>query len=431
MSLGNRIAFSVDVEGLVNRFHGMNTRCLAVLPGSWGINLSRNFLSIGLFAGLVVAILLGGLLSGRAEEPDAKYMRSYYAIEKADALAKKGQTDEAKAKYLEAQAALKDIRAISPAWNTKAVAYRLTYVTERIETLSKPPAPPDVPGTGDAKTGAGSSAQPSGVDVKLLSAGNEPRKALRLAPKAGDMQKAMMTLQMAMGPGGGELMKIPAIKIAFEVETKSVAPEGINNEIRIEDVTLDEASGGAPQMAEAMKAALGTVKGMVIANTITDRGASRKVEVKYPPGADPTARQSMEQMKDSFMNAQVLLPEEAVGPDAKWEMKQKIKTQGMTIDQKVTQHLVAVEENVLTIESVIEQSAANQKIANPAMPQLKMDLSKLTGSSKGQMTVDLSKILPTKAAINGGAEMSLSTGSGAQATSMTMKTEANITIEAR
>ena len=184
-------------------------------------------------------------------------------------------------------------------------------------------------------------------------------------------------------------------------------------------------------MAEAMKAALGTVKGMVVANTITDRGASKKVEVKYPAGADPTARQSMEQMKDSFMNAQVVLPEEAVGPDAKWEIKQKIKTQGMTIDQKVTQHLVSVEENVLTMESLIEQSAANQKVANPAMPQLKVDLTKLTGSSKGQMTVDLSKILPTAATIDGGAEMLMSAGSGAQAASMTMKTEASIKIEAQ
>lgn len=414
----------------------MNTRCIAVLPGSRGIKLSRDFLSIGLFAGLVVAILVAGLLSVRAEEADAKYMRSYYAIEKADALAKKGQTDEAKAKYIEAQAVLKDIKAISPMWNPKAVAFRMNYVTERIETLSKPPAPPDAPGTGDtksvAKSAVGSGAQPSGVDVKLLSAGNEPRKALRLAPKAGDTQKALMTLQMAMGPGGGELMKIPAIKIALQIETKSVTPEGdINNEMRIEDVTLDEASGGAAQMAEAMKAGLGTVKGMVVASTITDRGVSKKVEVKYPAGADPTARQAMEQMKDSFMNTQVVLPEEAVGPDAKWEIKQKIKTQGMTIDQKVTQHLVSVAENVVTMESVIEQSAANQKVANPAMPQLKVDLTKLTGSSKGQMTVDLSKVLPTAATIDGGAEMLMSAGSGPQAASMTMKTEANIKIEAQ
>ena len=131
------------------------------------------------------------------------------------------------------------------------------------------------------------------------------------------------------------------------------------------------------------------------------------------------------------MNAQIVLPEEAVGADAKWEIKQKVKTQGMTIDQKVTQHLVGVTENVLTFETVIDQSAANQKVANPAMPQLKVDLTKLTGSSKGQMTVDLSKILPTTATIDGGAEMLMSSGSGAQAATMTMKTEANIKIESK
>ena len=410
----------------------MNTRCIAVLPGAGIVKLSGNFLRTRLFAQLFGALLvLGSLLTGRAEETDAKYMRSYYAIEKADALAKKGQTDEAKTKYLEAQKVLKDIKAISPTWNSKAVAYRMNYVTERIETLSKPPAPPEVEGTGDAKVSVGSGAKVQGVEVKLLSAGNEPRKALRLVPKAGDKQKAEMTLQLSMGMGGGEAMKIPAIKLTFDVETKSVTPEGdISSELRIEDVTLDEA-GGAAEMAEAMKGTLGTVKGMVIANTISDRGATKQVEVRFPPGADPGARQSMEQMKDSFLNAQVVLPEEPVGADAKWEVMQKVKTQGITIDQKVTQHLIAVEENVLTIESVIEQSAANQKVTNPAAPQLKMDLTKLTGSSKGQMTVDLSKILPTTATIDGGAEMLMTTGSGAQAATMTMKTEANIKIESK
>src|SRR5262245_51377407 len=132
----------------------MNTRCIAVLPDSWGIKLSRDFRSTRLFTGLLVAIMFGGLLEVRAEEPDAKYMRSYYAIEKADALVKKGQIDEAKAKYHEVQDVLKDIRTISPTWNSKAVAYRLSYVTERIESLSNPPAAPDVEGTG-SKSGAG------------------------------------------------------------------------------------------------------------------------------------------------------------------------------------------------------------------------------------------------------------------------------------
>jgi len=405
----------------------MNTRCIAVPPGAGVVKLSGNIGRTRAFTRLIVALVLGSFLMVQAEEPDSKYMRSYYAIEKADALAKKGQTDEAKTKYLEAQKVLKDIKAISPTWNSKAVSYRLNYVTERIETLSKPPVPAEVEGTEDANATVGSGAKAPGADVKLLSAGNEPRKALRLAPKAGDKQKAEMTLQMSMGTSGGEMMKIPAIKLALEVETKSVTPEGdISTEVLIEDVTLD-AEGAAPQMAEAMKATFGTVKGMVIANTLSDRGATKKVEVRFPPGADPAARQSMEQMKDSFMNAQVVLPEEAVGPDAKWEVSQKLKTQGMTIDQKVTQHLVTVEESVLTIESMIEQSAANQKVANPAMPQLKMDLTKLTGASKGQVIVDLSKMLPTTATIEGGAEMLMSAGPQ----TMTMKTEVNIKIEAK
>jgi len=409
----------------------MNTRCIGVLPGSRGIKLSKNFLRTKLLVGLAVASLLGSLAMTRAEEPDAKYMRSYYAIEKGDTLAKKGQTDEAKAKYLEAQAALKDIKAISPNWNSKAVSYRMSYVTERIESLSQPAATNAALTVDGAKSVTGSGgALPQGMQVKLLSAGGEPRTVLRFAPKAGESQKTLITLQMAMGAGGGELMKIPAIKISFDAQTKGVSAGDINNEIKIEDIGIEEGGDGNP-VADAMKASFGSAKGMVILSTVSDRGAVKKTEVKFPPGADPATRQSMEQMKDSLLNAQVILPEEAVGPDAKWEVTQKLKAQGMTIDQKVTSHLIAIDGNVLTIESTIDQSAANQKITNPAMPQLKMDLTKLTGSSKGQATVDLTKVLPTGASITGGAEMQMTTGSGGSAASMAMKTEMSLKIESK
>ena len=410
----------------------MTTRCNQILPADSTAKPTRNFKRNWPFGWFVLALLLAACSSAQAEEPDAKYMRSYYAIEQADSLAKRGQTEAAKAKYQAAQAALKDLKNISPTWNTKAVAYRLSYVNERIESLSQPPAPAATEVAGDAKATAQSGALAPGTEVKLLSAGAEPRQALRLQVKSGETQKAVMTLQMAMSMGGaGELMKIPAIKMDLDAEIKGVNAGDINCETRLGDVGIESEAGSAPQLVDAMKASFGNLKGMVIVSTISDRGSSKKAEVKLPPGADASARQSMEQMKESFLNSQVVLPEEPVGPDAKWEVKQKIKSQGMTIDQTTTHHLVSMEGNVLNIESSIEQSAANQKVANPAMPQLKVDLTKMTGKSKGQLTVDLTKVLPTAATINGGAEMVMSAGAGAQAQSMTMKMGANIKIESK
>lgn len=380
---------------------------------------------------LTAALLLGAATVGRTEEPDAKYMRIYSTIEKADALAKRGQVAEAKSKYEEAQTALKDLKALNPNWNTKAVAYRLSYVTEKLDGLSRPGPAPTASAAPNTSTMAGAGALPAGTEIKLLSPGAEPREPLRLQVKPGEVQSAVMTLQLGMGGAAG-MMKLPAIALTLSAEPKSVGENGdIVAETKVEDVSVGADAAGAAPMAEVLRQTMDGIKGMTIASTISDRGFNRRAEAKLPAGADAAARHAMEQMKDSLVNTQFMLPAEPVGPGAKWEIKQKLKSQGMTIDQTTTHHLLSREGTVLSVESTIAQSAAHQKIANPAMPQLKVDLTKMTGSSKAQFTVDLTKLLPTAATIDGGSELVMSAGAGAQAQAMNMNVEASIKLEAK
>src|SRR5206468_12492146 len=119
------------------------------------------------------------------------------------------------------------------------------------------------------------------------------------------------------------------------------------------------------------------------------RGLTPATEPKVPAGADPQIRQVMERMKESVATLASPFPEEAIGPGAKWEAKVLLKSQGMTIDQSATYQLAALEDERLTVRSTIAQHAANQKIQNPAMPGLKMDLTKMTGTGTGEVTFDL------------------------------------------
>src|ERR1035437_4195643 len=102
----------------------------------------------------------------------------------------------------------------------------------------------------------------------------------------------------------------------------------------------------------------------------------------------------MDQMKSFVTQLVAPLPEEAVGPGAKWEVKMPIKTQGMTIDQTVTYEVASLEGERLTTKSTVVQHAANQKIQNPAMAGLKMDLTKMIGNGTGESTSDLAPTLP-------------------------------------
>src|ERR1035441_10832463 len=92
------------------------------------------------------------------------------------------------------------------------------------------------------------------------------------------------------------------------------------------------------------------------------------MEFKGPSGVDAQTRQVMDQMRDSFSSIAAPLPEEAVGPGARWEAKIPIKSQGMTIDHTGTSELVSIEGDRLTTKSTFTKRASNQKVESPAMP---------------------------------------------------------------
>jgi hypothetical protein len=242
--------------------------------------------------------------------------------------------------------------------------------------------------------------------------------------------KTAMDMQIADTPG--QAMKMPAMTMTMDVAVKDVSADGdITFETVMGDTSVADEEGVLPQVTEAMKTALGGVKGLSSAGTMSNRGLSKANEVKLPPGAAPQLRQSLDQLKESLASAAVPLPEAAIGPGGKWEVKQKLKSQGMTIDQTGTYELVSVEGDKLTVRSVLVQQAANQKIQNPAMPTMKVDVTKMTGSANGESTLSLAQLLPELATIEARSEVSMEMNIGGQKQAMTMKSEMNIRLESK
>jgi hypothetical protein len=227
-------------------------------------------------------------------------------------------------------------------------------------------------------------------------------------------------------------MKIPTIKMTLGSTVKEVADNGdITYEIAMGDISLSDEPGGLPEVAEAMKAVFAGTKGLAGTGTASSRGFSKGVEFKSPVGSNPQTRQFMDQMKETFAQLAAPLPEEAVGPGAKWEVKMPLKSQGMTIDQMATYEVVTLEGERLTTKSTIVQHAANQKIQNPVMPTLKMDLTKMVGSGSGERTFDLAHLLPASGTGKVHTETSMSMNMGGQKQAMTMKMDLNLKFEAK
>ena len=379
-------------------------------------------------------VLFGTLLmfcgAARAEDVDDQYVHVLVLMQQGDVLKTSGDNTAAVAKYRAAQAALAAFRKDHPDWNVKVVNYRSnTIVAKIIEITGEAP-----PGT--ITTGAQSSASTSGQTVKLLEAGAEPRTMLRLHPKAGDKQTVLITMKMAMDMKMGETQmpatKLPPMAMTMDVTVNSVSPDGdIDYDTVISDAIVIDDPEAQPLVVEGMKKALASLKGLTGTRSITSRGIVKKAETKVPPGIDPQTRQIMDQMRDTMANLSHPFPEEAIGPGAKWETKTPIKSQGLTISQAGTYELVSVEGDRVTAKSTITQSAANQKMPSPAMPTMKMDLTKMTGKSTGNINFDLAQVMPPDLTLDMHADMLMAMNNGGQKQNMSMTMDMNLRVETK
>jgi hypothetical protein len=369
---------------------------------------------------LVSLILLGLLFtfsSARAADPNDEYLNIYGLVQQADTLSANGQIAPAIAKYREAQLALRSFQKNHVGWNSKVVAFRLNYVGEKIATLSEKGSMSTVADPSNPKGQGGSKAQavrdPSQPQVKRLNPGAEPRKVLRLHPKPGDKQTLVintkMTVEMKMGELQNPPMKLPTMSTTMETLIKSVSTEGdINYETVITDAGVADEPGVSPMIADPMKSALAKVKGLTGAGIISDRGFFKTMDSKVTAGTDAQTRQMMDQINDSFSRVATPLPEEAVGPGAKWEVRAPVKSQGMTIDQKVTYELVSLEGERAGAKATLAQNASNQKIENPMMPGVKVDVTKMTGTGSKDITFDLAQLFPPVTTVDAHSELNMS-----------------------
>ncbi len=361
-----------------------------------------------------------------AAEPEDDFLDIVAQIHEADTLSASGKDAPAVTLYKQAQTNLFAFRKNNPTWNTKMVALRLTYLQDKT-----------TPASPTAQSQAAGKPQPAkgGKEVKLLQAGGEQRQALRLKPEVGAKQSLNLNFKMAMEVKMGAVQppatKIPAIDIPMELTVKAVADNGdITYELVMGEPSIVEETGIAPQVMEAMKASLTGLKGSSGTGRISDRGLTLAWDLKTA-GADPQSKQLMDQMKDWLANIALPLPEEPVGPGARWEAKTPLKSQGIAINQTATYELVSLEGSQVTIKSSVTQSAGSQKIQNPTMPGMPLDLIKMTGTGAGDSTMDLAKAFPVTVTAKSRSELTMSMTMGGQKQAMSMKNDLTLKLESK
>ncbi len=227
------------------------------------------------------------------------------------------------------------------------------------------------------------SPRPGEPVVKLLEPGTEPRKVLRLQPKAGDKQTVAFTMKMAMEPG--PFADMPPVVETTEITIQKVFPSGdIVYESVIKDFSVMAGAGTPARALADMKAVAASAKGLITSGVVSSRGYSRWTEIKHRKSdkALPAIVRMLQGTADMALH-NILLPEEAIGAGGKWEVRSESQRGVGT----VVYEIASIEENRVTARVASTVSGSNQNAKGPVM----------TGDGSGEMTIDLARIIPTKA----------------------------------
>jgi Flp pilus assembly protein TadD len=148
---------------------------------------------------VVLLVLFCAVVCGRAQGLDDEYVQIFRQIQEADSLSTTAPS-QALAKYLDAQAALDRLHKGSPDWNTRIVNYRLSYLADKIATLS--PANSN-PAPNESKTASpGNTAQrpPATTAADALNQLNELQQRFGQVQSDNALLQAKLKEALAMRP---------------------------------------------------------------------------------------------------------------------------------------------------------------------------------------------------------------------------------------
>lgn len=250
-------------------------------------------------------------------------------------------------------------------------------------------------------SGAGPAAvAPDEVKVELIEAGQQPRRELRLAPKAGLKQtvetRVNMTMSQSMSGMEMPAPDMPAMVTTAEMEVKEVAANGdITLSQKITNADIVETDETDPMVADMMRQQLKGMIGIGGTSVVTNRGIVKESKFEGQAGADEATLAQMRGMADTLRQAATPFPVEAVGVGAKWKVNSKIEQNGIKLDQTTTIELVGLKDDSVELKVTIEQSAKDQKITAPGLPPGASVLVKsMNSKGDGRMVIRFDRVSP-------------------------------------
>lgn len=223
--------------------------------------------------------------------------------------------------------------------------------------------------------------------VTLIDAGAEPRQPLRYQLQAGRSERVQIDSQvqisLAMGGQSMPLTLAPPVRMTLDLASNEVAADG-SARISYKLVSL-EAVGEGQQVAQMNKALAGFA-GISGWYRIDPRGNVLEGQVDPLPADNPAAAGVVNEVEQAMQRMSAPLPEQAVGPGARWQVTQSIEDNAMKMTQ--TSEFTLRSRNGQTLELDMRFVEAQMDSVAGLPPGAKLESVEMKGGGSNTLPLD-------------------------------------------
>lgn len=262
-------------------------------------------------------------------------------------------------------------------------------------------APPSLPVRAEPIFAIAQNELPTKPELELLDAGMEPRQKLRFSPVLNRRTEILtmtmdMDMEMTVEGEGSRGIDMPPVEIEFQVEVEKVDSNGdIHANFSCSRTDVVAEADTPPRLVQKLQEEIEKMVGFRTSFVMDSQGRAKDINLIVPDGMDPNLRQMFEQTMNSLGEISAPMPEEAVGVGAKWRVAGSPILNGIQMNQTVTYEIASIEGDRIILDTTLEQDAEPQKMTLPGLPpNATVNLESLDGSGRGQVTMDLNKIVP-------------------------------------